>query len=472
MTYKIFISTLIVIFIALQAYFMGKYSSKRHQLFKTNSGANFIMGFIIYFLVSLIVFFPFVWLKLSILYFVVIFFIKDGFQILFLIARRDVFKKSNFKKQDLFHIIFSILSMLIITISFNMGFSKIILMREGVQTNTFQSWFLFKEIISEFSNMDIKDVLNLITTPLAALIMFNVVYSFIYSFTKKDRLIDAVTSLLFTIILILLFNFGLRIESNIGVFLLLFAVQMGIKIIQTSRRRYSFIFGLIVFSLWFFNPDLFLAETSLAFMISIIYSLLKKRKPSIFAVQLLLPLFMMSTLFLYQISGTGAAILLVLSLVAYALIIYSGRVERMHKLNEMIIKTRIIWPTMVLVVLTLTGMILIFGSDTFTYKDIGNILVNDFQNITFDTIQYYSYFVFAIGIVSLSIYLVIKKKVEGYKIGILISAFILIFSYTPFMKEIVYGTFLEHGFNYLMLTSVAPAILSIPIFMRKKIARR
>lgn len=469
MTYKLLISILIVMFITLQIYFIGKYSSKRHELFKTNGGANFVMGFIIYFLVSLIVFFPFIWLKLSILYFVVIFFIKDGFQILFLIARRDVFVKDDFKKQDLFHVLFSIISMLIISLSFNMGFSKIIHMKEGIQRNNFQSWFLFKQIIVEFGNLDIKDVLNLVTTPLASLLIFNVVYSFIYAFSKKDLLIDIAISLFTTIILILLFNFGYRLESIIGVFLLLFAVQIGIKIIQTSRRRYSFIFGLIIVVLWFFNPDLFIAEISLALIISIIYTFLQKKKPSIFTVQLIAPIFMVSTLFVYPFSGIGAAFLLATSLIAYGLIIYSGRIERMEKLNQIIIKTRIIWPSLLLFIIIFTGMIYILESDSFTYKDLGNPLVYNFENPIFNNIQYYLYFIFAILIVVISIYLVIQKKANGCKIGILISAFVLIFSYTPFVKAIISKTIFEEGFKYLMFTSVAPSILSIPILIRKKI---
>ncbi|MCK5807157.1 MAG: hypothetical protein KAG91_02050 [Mycoplasmataceae bacterium] len=467
MTYKLFLSALIVIFIALQAYFIGKYSSKRYELFKTNSGANFVLGFIIYFLVSLVVFFPFIWLKLSILYFIVIFFIKDGFQILFLFARRDVFKKEDFKKKDLFHIMFSIVSMIGISLSFNMGFEKIIHMKSGVQTNNFQSWFLFKEIISEFSNLEMKDVLRLITTPLAALLMFNVVSSFIYAFTRKDRFIDMVIALFMTVGLILLFNFGYRVESIIGVFLLLFAVQIGIKIIQTSRRRYSLIFGLIIVVLWFFNPNLILAEVSLAFAISMLYTFLKKRKPSIFAVQLIVPTFMMSTLFLYPISSIGATILLVLSFMTYAFIIYSGRIERMEKLNDVIIRTRIIWPSLLLFILLLAGSILILQSSSFTYKDLGKPLVYSFNNLTFKTVQYYVYFLFILIIIPTSVYIVVKKKTTGYKIGILLSALVLTFSYTPFLKQIISSTFLKDGFDYLMVLSVAPVLLSIPILIRK-----
>ena len=139
MIYKLFISALILIFITLQVYFIGKYSSQRHKLFKTNNGASFVLGFIIYFLVSFIVFFPFIVLKVSILYFVVIFFIKDGFQILFLFARRDKFKRENFKKQNFYYVGFSIISMIVITLSFNLGFEKIINLKEDVQGNLFQS---------------------------------------------------------------------------------------------------------------------------------------------------------------------------------------------------------------------------------------------------------------------------------------------------------------------------------------------
>ncbi|NQZ65625.1 MAG: hypothetical protein HRT99_00205 [Mycoplasmatales bacterium] len=463
----VIIIIIITLFISVEIFFIGKYISKTNKLFEDNEYGSFVVGAVTYFFVTFLTFFFFIWVKPSNVYFAVILLIKELFQITFLFLKRETFfgMKINWK-----HIILSIFSMITIPLIFNYGFYEIIPNKALSQTNDFQSWFIYKDAIEKFSQINEEIVSKWILSMIASITIFNIVASFVYRFSKRKNFIDGIISYLATIGLILLFGLGIRIEYIIGSFLILFAIQLSVNIIMKSRRRYAIMFGFTVIASWFFNPSLFLVNLVLSISTSLIYTFLKKPKASLFWVQLISPSIILSSLWLYTISNTGALFLVIITVISYLFMISAGRIELLEKMEKFIYKY--LWAIILIIYLSIFVYSVVIMSTTensiknyFLYK---NAIVDSFNNLTWEKIQSYLMYVIEFICLIITVWYIIKaKNITNKRIVVILSLTMFLLGYNFMIRAVIENTKIYDQFSPISISLFMPLILFVPLRFRK-----
>lgn len=468
MIYFSFLVTIVILFISIEIYFIGKYFAISNNIFKNNEAAIFVLGSVIYFVITFFSFFIFIWIKPTIFYFVVILLIKEGIQITFLILRREKYIgiKINFTT-----ICISIFSMVTIPFIFNLGFYRIMDVHNSIQINNFQTWFLYKDVISTFTKINLNFINEWAMSSIAVLIIYNTITSFIIQFSKKKSFFDYLISYFLSIGLILIFSFGLSLDSLIGIFLLLFAIQLSINIIMKSRRRYALIFGMVIITLWFFDPKLFLVSSMLSISVALTYTFLKKPKASLFWVQLSSPMLLISALWLYNTSNIGSLILVIISIFSYLFMVSVGRTELLEKIDHIIYKMSWVMPLIIFIGIITTGSILVFTGDNF-HKSLflyDNAIWWSFNNSEWNTFQSYFLYIFELMIISFLIWYLLKnKKFINHRIIIIISTIMIIGGYNFSIKEFVESTMLQEQFNMISIVPFMPITLLGPIMLRRR----
>ena len=318
MTQYYFLSIFIALILLLEMYFLGKYFTWKNKIFESNEPASFVLGAVIYFFITFVSFFFFLWIDISVTYFTVIFFIKEIFLIAFLILKREAFRnlKINFKS-----ILFTSITIIIIPITFNNGLSKVLGMEIQSKQNVFQTYILIKEIFANILNTSVVFISRWTMSIISAAIVFNVVSSFIFSMSRRRQWLDNFLSLLFSFILLMTSNFGWSLDSQIGIYLLIFSVQMCSNILMRSRRRYAAIYGLIVIDVWFMDFRLFMGVSALGLIVAFIYTINQSPKASLFWVQLISPILIMASLSIYPYSSLVAFIVFILTFITYLFMI-------------------------------------------------------------------------------------------------------------------------------------------------------
>ena len=443
--------------------------SKTSDIFKFNESGTIIAGALVYFVITFFVFFVFVWISPSILYFVVIFLIKESIQVIFLILRREVFKdmKVNWNA-----IAMTAVAMISFPLIFNFGLSHSLHLQEGTQENDFQTWYVFKNVIAEFTKIDVIYIANWLMGAISSLVIYNVVTSFIVAFSKKKNWFDYLIGLPISFGLIILFNFHYSLDSLIGEFLLIYAVQMSVHIIMKSRRRYAILFGLVDISIWFFDPKLFLGVVTLSLLVSIIYTVMGKNKASLFWVQLISPILLMASLWLYPITVLGALILVIISIALYIFMVGIGRLELLDRLDKFLMKWRLVIPITLFISTFISAIVIGITSDMSAKEALiyDNAIWSSFDNEIWNEIQSYIYYV-AAGILSYVVgYLIVfKSKIINHKVALVISTTFLIFGYSFLMRMLTIDTSIENQFSYLSVIAFAPITLLITIIGRRYI---
>lgn len=459
MTYYSLLAIVIVLFVSVEIYLLGKYLSKTSNIFSFNEPAIIMMGAVLYFVVTFFVFFIFIWINPSILYFVFIFLIKESIQVMFLILRREVFvgMKINWKAVG-----FTALAMIIFPIAYNLGLTNVLGLTHVKQVNDFQTWNLYGDVVAKFSGINREHVSSWVLGSISTAIIYNAVSSFVIAFSKKKNITDYIISLFAAFGLTLLFNFGQKLEDLSGIFLLLFAVQLSINIIIKSRRRYAVILGLLDLSLWFFQPELFLAIIVLSIIVIFLYTYLGKNKASLFVVQLISPILLISALWLYSVTATGALFLVALSISLYLFMISIGRLEALDKLNGYLIKLRIILPTIFIAGVTVAGAIL-FSTRDISMKDtwlFDDPIFDSFNNNVWNEFQKYSFYPVVALLVGLSLRLLLgNKSIIGLRLALILTTIILFLTYTAFMNIVTMNTAVDGQFKFIRVITIMPLTL-------------
>lgn len=473
MAYSIIISMIVLLIILAQMYFMGKYISLKQEIFSNNKYSSFVMGFVAYFFISFVVFFIFIFFKVPIIYFIIFFTIKDVVQITYLIIRRDAFVGVKLKFVD---IAITIVASIGIVFAFNYISPLFETLRFRSQIANFQSWYKFQEIISKITVIDINFIYKWFGAILISFFAYTSIMSFMHHFTKKNYWWLYLVGVAASLLLLFGFTFGLQMESGIGPFIVLFAIQAGINIIVYSRRRYASLYGLITVAAWSFNPELFLVLLLIAFSILVIYTIMQKPKVSLFWVQLMAPLAIVSTFWINDISRPLGLAIMLIAIFLYLFMVSVGRVKILDKLNELFIKMRFAIPIVIfitIIIITLTLGIVegehnsqyIVRNTTYLFDVHGSNIINYIQ------IGTYSFVIFAL--LSYIIYVIVmKKKVLRNRLVPMLATIIIIFALNPGFWLIIANTLLETQFKFLSLAILPPILLSgitvIPNYLRSK----
>ena len=469
MIYSSILTILIALFISGEIYFLGKFISKSSGAYKFNESGSILLGAIVYFVITFFTFFAFIWIKPTILYFVVIFLIKETIQVIFLILRRDSFKgmKINWVALGCTGI-----TMIIFPLMFNFALNDALDLHRSEQVNAFQTWYLFHEVIAELSSVDVEFITKWLMSAVSSLMIYSSVTLFIISFSKKKSWVDYLISIFITFFLMLLFNFGFTLNSMVGIFILLFSIQLSVEIIMKSRRRFAVFLGLTDIVLWFFDPNLFLAIISLSIVVILLYTLLEKNKISLFWVQIISPITLLTSLWLYTTSPLGALVLVAVSIISYTFMVGIGRLDLLDKIDKRLKKISIFIPILFTLVILILALTLGF-TNNMSKEEVWlfeNSIWESYGNNTWNIIQNYLYYIIMTVSVIVLIFAMFKKvKIVGYRIAGIISILILIGAYSAILNIITHETILENQFKFIRVVAFMPLTIIPFIFARRYI---
>lgn len=445
-------------------YFIGKYVSITQGIFGNKTFASFSLGAALYIFGTLIIFLPFATLSLSKIYFAVIIVIKDFFTIVFLITRREKFVGMKF---NLNAIIFMVCAAVILPLFFEYVIPYIYKPEELPIKNDYQIWNkFFIPAFTDLTRFKEAEVRRYLFAPLSSVVIFSSVSSLFLNFYNRDRTRGYVISFIITIAFVILFNFKVHVYDMMGQALLLFAFLVSYNLVMFSRRRYGAIFGMLTAALWSLAPQLFWATLILAFATSITYSYLRKPKAALFALQLLVPLMVVSSLWVADISKGLALTLAIIGGILYALIFVFNRFRILEDNKKWANIFNISWP--IIVITTMLILALAYG---FTRSDIDEkVLFN--QNVLFDKfnndyvlglIQNVMYYVLFLFLLMYTIVLALRKeRILKLKLAIILVFFAFLFGYNPAFQAILLARGWEKEFEFIRLAATAPlAIVAI-----------
>ena len=444
---------LITFVILGQMFFLGKYFSITQELFTNKIFANFATGAISYFALSFLVIFPFIWITSNVIYFAILFFIKDFFTIVFLIARREKFQGMHINIKALG---FLILAAILIPILYQHVF--LLFLKHGKTTaiDKYSLWEHFKNGIDKitYEKVDGTKYINFILMPIVSAGIYSIVAMFYLHFSKRNNIIDYSIALLITLGLIIVFNFGIDLINMFAIFVMLYMVYMSYNLIMFSRRRYGTMFGISVFVAWGIQPDLYWAMLTIALSTSLVYITLKKPKALLFSVQLFSPLVIASTLWMVDISATLAGSLAILSGIAYLSAFMFGRLRFIDQDTKLIdILNKIVFVVVFLTLITCSIVMGMHNNIGLSIMYEGNNLFDTFGSKTFEIIQNIIYYALVlVGCILMLGWAERKSKmVKGRLLGMMLF-FILITGFNPAFQTILKST--DHQFGFTLIATV------------------
>ena len=338
-------------------YALGHYVSIKNELFLNNSFAEWVIGAVTYFAITFVIFFPFVIIKVSISYFVIVFFIKEFLVWSFIVYKRnEILEGINYKDT-----IWIIISGIIIVIIYNFGIDEIKQNISGTGTksyNSFSSWGTYEGVIQKFSKLSIGETRDWIISMIVASTMYATIASIFTNFIRANGTIERVTSLVIVLLLLSFMNFGMSLNDSLGIYLIFFSMLLGIRLIIYSRRRYGALFGILSFVIWTITASLLATIIVVALITIIIYTYRIRPKPSLFFVQLTMPLLMLISLEFYDFNNALSLILFFFSAMSYILILTVNN-SFMERLNNSLLKYKIMIPTIILIIASIIMIIIV-----------------------------------------------------------------------------------------------------------------
>ncbi len=462
MVYSSIISALVLLIVLAQIHFIGKYISTKQDMFTNNKFATFVLGFITYFAITFAVLFIFIFFKLPIIYSVVFFVVKDVIQIMFLLARREVFNgKINWHVwRDA-----AIGAIVItgITVFFNYIAPLIQPIRDNHSYMSFQSWYKFQDIISKVTVIKIDFIYHWFGSLLVTALGYASVMAFISNFSKKVYWWYYIFGSILTLLMIFGFSFGKTIESQAGSFLILFAIMVAVNIIVFSRRRYATVYGLTTIAAWSFNQYLILAFILIAFVTLTIYAILQKPKASMFWVQLMAPIALVSTFLINDFSRPLGLAVSIIAVLLYAFMVSIGQVKILERLDQFFLKMRYVIPIVIFLGIMVSAIAIATTSTTAS----SNILANDITYLFYtyhsDMINYIQIGFYSALVAMIIIYLVytffFKKKLLKTQLVAIICSLIILFALNPAFWILLKDSVMEEQFKYISMSILPPLLI-------------
>lgn len=447
---------------------LGHFVSIKNEVFLNNYFAKWIIGVVSYLVIMFIVALPLLLMPTApnVVWFVVLFFVKDGILLLFLFYQRQlIFKNINYVDTAWIivgGIIFSVFFAYVISTTHKTAF---------VDTNSFSAWNSYLKTLNWFGEKLNNPIVvrKIVAGFIVGTIGYSVIASIFVNAIRGNGVVERIVSVPLSILLIYLFNFGVPIEYQIGSLLLFFLIIVGIRLILYSRRRYGALFGILSFIIWSTNHFLLIAIVAIALTTIIVYTYRVRPKPSLFFVQLIAPLLMMTSLQLYSENsidsqmGILAFVLFFLSGATYIYIITARNKTIIERFDNFLLKYRILVPA-ALMLIVLSGMILvIFEANTYDWGKLETItqpLLSVDIISTQQWIQPTIFYGILVSVGALITYWVIAKKqfdiIKMFLVFILLTILLL---YNPIMeKGMSWTSTFYPGYAYLKL-------LILPILM-------
>lgn len=454
------ISTVLLLLIFSEIYFIGKYISVKQGMFTSNRFAAFSVGFISYFAITFAVLFVFIFFQSSIIYYIVFFVIKDTIQIMFLLSRRDIFNtfKLNIKEP-----LMGLIAVIGLTCLFNFVAPLLQPIRDNRDFMSFQSWYKFEELISKVTSINLAFIYKWFASLLVTGFGYASVMAFTTHFAKRNYWWSYFFGMIVTGLIIFGFSFGKSIESQVGAFIVLFAILCGVNIIVFSRRRYASVYGVTTIAAWSFNQNLVLVLLLIAFVILVIYTILQKPKVSMFWVQLMAPIGLVSTFWINDFSRPLGLTISIGGVLLYMFMVSVGQTKTLEKLDHFFLRLRFVTPIAILLGIIAAGVYIGVTSK----EALSSIVIKDMTYLfhTYDSkianyvqIALYSSLIAMIITYLAYIFFYKKKILKPHLVGIICSLIIL-FALNPAFWLIINGSVLQEQFKYISTAILPPLII-------------
>lgn len=482
MTNQIFITISLIIFLCIEIYFLGKRISFVNNLFINNESAIWLLGIVVYLGITFLVFLPFIWLNISIIYFIIIFIIKELiiFSYIFLGKERVSWSQINYK---------NIIYMMIMSIAIIFVFNFTIYQEENLlwEKNNFsnqfnQIWIKTEEIFNKLTSMSIEFVNKWLIGFIGSTVIYASITTIVIRFYKHQSIFEYLLSGLISLGFIFIFNFKQNIHNLFGAYLALFSIFLALNILQFSRKRYSFVFIINFLVAWIINYRIFIALSSVAISTAIIYSWMQKPMASLFWVQLTTPIFIVLTSWISGFSLLLTFGLIILILIYYVGLIFVGKNKALLRMNLWFNKYAKWFPyTNLLIVLGVAILLIFFvpidiqqivGEKNLVF-DYNFLNIADEQQYILQICQWIIYGVTIIGLFGMFVYWKYKKiKLIGMRAMTLIILAIFIFAYNPIFNTLLIATNIQNNFTYLRTVTFMPLFLFIIITSHNLIIKK
>ena len=259
-----------------------------------------------------------------------------------------------------------------------------------------------------------------------------------------------------------------------GLFLSVFLIVLAINIIETSRRRYGFLFsGAFVLS-WVLSPNVLVFNIAISLATSAIYSLLKKPMSFLFIVQFYTPILIVLVSMLSTISILLSIGILVLVMIIFTTLISVQYYEKTINISKWIDKhIKKISSFFSLLILVMGIIFLALNKEI--RDDLGDVNISwhtNSSNVVLTIFQWTTYSLLIIGILIYLYHQKNKNKLlsrSGYFYLIII---VIIFTnYNPFFYCILHKANLNYLFEYVQLPLYYSIFIPIFIYARNMIKK-
>ena len=466
------LTILILPMIFTSIYLLGRYISKSQEVFANNSYGSFMVGAVIYFFLTFVAFFPFLWLNIDALYFVIIFIIKEIILYIFLVLKWE----GKIEKSSLISFFWIILSGVAIAIIYNYGISKIILYRNVTIDHRFEAFDRTRIVFQTFLKMEEDYSKDWFMTIIVSGIAFASVSTFIDEFTRNKTPWANVFAFFITLLLITFFSFGVTLYELLGVFVLIFMVILSIRLIKYSRRRYGVLYGISTIALYSTSKTILFTVLILSFVTMIIYTLLRKPVNSLFWVQLFAPIGIVGALSIYSFYPALSFVVFGFALFSYIFVLSVGRANFMKKVNTFFDNARFLLPILIFIIVMIVTVVLITTTNykLYTFEGTNSYVYSSFTDTFAEKVSqiviYYTLFAIGLGLVVYRLYK--KKKLRDNILIITIALLTLVFIYNPISGTIFNTPDLVGVFIYIKLLVFVPVIMITPSLLKqnKKLA--
>lgn len=471
MAYSIIFMITLLITTCAEFFFIGRYILSKYKMFQQNVFTAVSLSVVVYFFITFISLFVFIWINVPLIYIVIIFGIKEALQFVFFFVNRDIiFKKIDFKKGAM-----ALIGVAIVGLMSHYVFEKVLDVSPSQYGDKFELIGLLKDALTNVLAVKAEYVYDILFNGLVSFIGYVVTLSIITTFSKRQKLLDFIFAALGTLIISICFNFGSTLSTMSGIYMLLLSFLFAYHVIMYYRRRYGVFIGMNSFVVWTLESKLFVAMVVVSIATLIIYGWLRKPKISLFAVQLISPLIVIGTFLLYESSPIIASFLIAFTAIGYGLIVGVGNSKFLDSINNIFVKLKYVFPALLAITTLATG-ITIGVTQHVDWKDLAlykSAIFDSYGNKDYDLAQQiFLYLLEGILIFTLIRFAVTKIKAINMRILVILTSMILIIGYNPFINIILHEIAGGEQFKYIRVVIFAPLMLATVVQARKVIYKR
>ena len=471
MAYSIIFMITLLITTCAEFFFIGRYILSKYKMFQQNVFTAVSLSVVVYFFITFASLFIFIWVNVPLIYIVIVFGIKEALQFMFFFINRDIiFKRSDIKKT-----LMALIGVATVGLMSHYVFDPVLGTKPSVYTDKFELIGLLKDALTNVLAVKVEYVYDILFNGLVSFMGYVVTLSIITTFSKRQKLLDFVFAAIGTLIIAICFNFGSTLSTMSGVYMILLSFLFAYHVIMYYRRRYGVFIGMNSFVVWALEPKLFIAMVVVSVATLIIYGWLNKPKISLFAVQLISPLIVIGTFLLYESSPILASFLIAFTVIGYGLIVGVGSSKLLDSINNIFVKMKYAFPTLIAVTTLVAGITLgvtqhVNWKDMILYK---SAIFDSYGNKDYDLAQQIAlYALEGILIFTLIRFAVVKIKAINMRILVILTSMIFIIGYNPFINITLHQLTGGEQFEYIRIVIFAPLILAMVVQMRKVIYKR